>query len=60
MENIVFTISAGTREEVECGSFTAEIGVRMDVVRVLETPAVTTFCRVSADEDWLPIRNTPV
>lgn len=48
-ENIVFTVSAGTREDVECGSFTAEIGVGMDVGRVLEAPAVTTFCRVSAD-----------
>lgn len=53
LENIVFTISAGTREDVECGSFTAEIGVGMDVVRVLETPAVTTFCRASADPKQL-------
>ena len=61
-ENIIFTVSAGTREDVECGSLTAEIGVGMDVVRVFEAPAVTTFCRVSADpkrEFWLPISNTP-
>ena len=48
LENIVFTVSADTREDVGWGSFTAEIGVGMDVGRVLETPAVSTFCRASA------------
>ena len=48
-ENIVFTIAAGTRDDIEWGSFTVEIGVGMDVVRVLDTPAVTTFCRASSD-----------
>ena len=50
LESIVFTISAGTLEDVECGNFIAEIGVGIAVVRrALETPAVTTFCRASAD-----------
>ncbi|SRR5229473_2569810 len=61
LENIVFTISAGTSEDFECGNFTAEIGVGMDVIRALDTAAVTAFCRVSTDPNrrvWLPISDT--
>jgi hypothetical protein len=46
-------MSVGTREDVECGSFIAEIGVGMDVVRV----AVTTFRRASADSKQRLVAN---